>query len=113
MANVMELVSRLDSGQAQGLAAELAARRGAPLTLDAGAVENVSALAIEVIIAAARQWALDGQAFALAGRSARFAETCAVLGLDPERPWCCIDFPADQGAVCAASASAASLAGDA
>lgn len=87
MARVLKLVTRLDSAQAQALAADLCARRGKPLLLDISAVETVSALALEVIIAAARQWALDGQEFALTGRSARFTETCTTLGLAPDCPW--------------------------
>ena len=87
MVRVLKLVSRLDSAQAQPLAADLCARRGRALQLDVSAVESISALALEVIIAAARQWALDGQEFALTGRSARFAETCTLLGLEPASPW--------------------------
>lgn len=87
MVRVLKLVSRLDSAQAQPLAADLCARRGRALQLDVSAVESISALALEVIIAAARQWALDGQDFALTGRSTRFAETCTLLGLAPANPW--------------------------
>ena len=87
MARALKLATRLDSAQAQGLAADLCARRGKALQLDISPVETVSALALEVIIAAARQWALDGQDFGLTGRSARFAEACTRLGLAPQAPW--------------------------
>ena len=87
MAGVLKLATRLDSAQAQRLAADLCARRGKPLQLDISAVETISALALEVIIAAARQWARDGHDLTLTGRSARFAETCTTLGLAPQSPW--------------------------
>ena len=81
------LPSRLDSSGAPPLALTLTARRGAALRLDASGVEVIGALAFEVIIAAGRQWGIDGQCFATGRLSDRYLESCDALGLRPDAPW--------------------------
>jgi anti-anti-sigma regulatory factor len=81
------LPARLDSSGAIPLVQALQMRRGQPLCLDASEVEVIGALALEVIIAAARQWAADDQPFSLAAPSKRFCATCTSLGLCSDAPW--------------------------
>lgn len=81
------LPRRLDSSGAPGLAQALIARRGAALVLDASEVEVIGALALEVLIAAGRQWAADAQPISIIAPSERFQSACATLGLMPLTPW--------------------------
>lgn len=81
------LPDRLDSSAAPGLAMALLDRIGKPLVLDAGQVEVIGALALEVIIAGGRQWELDGQSLTIIEPSARFAAACQTLGLPCDGPW--------------------------
>lgn len=87
MEDVLELAPRLDAGAARRLAGRILERRGRPLALDATAVTMVSALALEVIIAASRQWDVDEQPLMITGCSDVFAAGCTTLGLDPQHPW--------------------------
>ena len=63
------------------------ANRGQTLTLDASEVEVIGALSFEVIIAAGRQWAIDGNPLALGQMSDRYLAACDALGLQAEAPW--------------------------
>ena len=83
------LPARLDTSGARALADMLMAHRGGPLGIDASAVEVVGALAMEVLIAAGRQWQADGHRLAIDGASPRFIAACKVLGLSPQAPWTC------------------------
>lgn len=93
MKNVLELVPRLDAAAARRLARLLMTHRGYPLGLDATAVTVVSALALEVIIAAARQWHEDHQQLTMTGWSDAFAAGCTTLALDPQAPWIAAPIP--------------------
>lgn len=81
------LPDRLDSSAAPGLVTALMDRIGKPLILDAGQVEVIGALALEVIIAGGRQWEADGQSLTIAQPSARFSAACQTLGLLCDAPW--------------------------
>lgn len=81
------LPARLDSSGARLLARALLARRGRPLVICAAGVEQIGALACEVLIAAGRQWAADGQPLAIKAPSDRFRTACATLGLCADAPW--------------------------
>ena len=83
----LALPSRLDSSAAASLLNALLARRGQPLQLDASRVELVGALALEVVIAAGRQWDSDGQPLWIKGPSDRFTSACDALGLNARAPW--------------------------
>lgn len=78
---------RLDSSAAPGLVAALRDRAGRPLILDAGRVEVIGALALEVIIAGGRQWEADGKSLTISQPSARFTAACQALGLNVAAPW--------------------------
>ncbi|NBE09528.1 STAS domain-containing protein [Paragemmobacter ruber] len=81
------LPNRLDSSAAAALAAALLERRGHGLDLDASEVEVMGALAMEVLIAAGRQWSADGQTLAIQAPSLRYAAACEAMGLAPDAPW--------------------------
>lgn len=87
MSERFSLPARLDSSGAAALVPALLAQRGKPLTLDAGGVEVIGARALEVLVAAGRQWALDGQPLQIDAPSERFGAVCATLGLRPDMPW--------------------------
>lgn len=87
MSDVFTLPSRLDSSGALPLMQGLLARRGQPVTLDARGVDLVGALALEVIVAAGRQWAADHQELLIAGPSDRFTAACDAMGLCATAPW--------------------------
>jgi len=83
----LDLPRRFDAVAAKRLIATLGESRGSALEIDASAVENMSALGIEVIISAARQWQADGQPFTLLRQSKRFVGTCHTLGINSNQPW--------------------------
>lgn len=65
MTEIMKLVEKLDRGAAPDLKQQLAARVGAPVEIDGTQVRIIGGLCAQVLTAAARKWAEDGQSFAL------------------------------------------------
>ena len=78
------LAPKLDQKAAIALAEELRARRGADLCLDARDTTHVGALAVQVVLAAARTWARDGRALHLVGVSDACVDQLSLLGFTPE-----------------------------
>lgn len=87
MTERLKLPGRLDSSGAPALVDMLMAHRGGPLTIDASGVEVLGARAMEVLVAAGRQWQADGQPLAIEGASDRYVAACATMGLAPDAPW--------------------------
>lgn len=87
MERIVELPRRFDAAQAQRLVGTLREHRGAALRFDASAVESMSALGLEVLVSAAKQWDADGLPLSVSSPSERFAATCRTLGLQADRPW--------------------------
>lgn len=87
MTERLTLPGRLDSSGAPALVDMLMARRGGPLILDASRVEVMGARAMEVLIAAGRQWQADGHALTIDSASDRYTAACTTLGLLPDAPW--------------------------
>ncbi|WP_041527175.1 STAS domain-containing protein [Paracoccus aminophilus] len=81
--NIVTLASRLDLTEASGLAAALNAHSGQPVTLDAGNVEHLGGLCLQVLLAAARQWRETTCEFAITPRSAPFSDALTIFGVDP------------------------------
>lgn len=77
------LPARFDSAAAQSVTQNLMARRGRPLSVDAGQVEFAGALGIQVLIAARRQWAAGDIAFEVTGISDALRDACRTLGVAP------------------------------
>lgn len=82
-ARVIKLDERLDLRAAAPLAEALGGARGEALVLDAGAVDQIGALAVQVIRSAAQSWALDGQALSFANASTDLVDQLQLLGFDP------------------------------
>lgn len=78
----LALPARLDAGAARRLVAELADWRGRNLQIDAGDVEIVSALSLELLLSAALQCGRDGVEFCIGAASAPFVAACRTLGLE-------------------------------
>ncbi len=82
--SALALVPRLDLSQAGALAAELRAREGAPLELDAGAVTHLGGLGLQLLLAAAADWRARGLPFSIHPRSEAFDEAVTLFGVDPD-----------------------------
>ncbi|MBW7921837.1 MAG: STAS domain-containing protein [Rubellimicrobium sp.] len=78
------LPARLDAAAGRRLACDLRAAIGAPLDVDAGGVDIVSGLSLEVLLAAALQWRRDGQAFGITAVSGPFRRACDTLAIDAQ-----------------------------
>ncbi len=86
-AELVVLPPRLDPAAGLQLRDQLLARRGNDLVLDASGVTSLSALALEVVIAAALRWQVDRRSLRVVGPSTAWEATCNTLGLDPLAPW--------------------------
>lgn len=76
---VLALSGALDVRAAAGLYQSLAAKRGAPLTIDAAQVERLGAQCLQVLLAASRAWRADGHAFAISGMSPAMQEGLRIM----------------------------------
>lgn len=76
------LPPRLDTDEVERLADALQTRRGAPLTLDLSETRFIGALGLQLLIAAARQWAADGAALVLEGVPDSLRRSAAWMGVD-------------------------------
>ena len=79
-AAVLALPAVLDLRAAAGLKADLLALRGRPATLDASAVERLGGLCLQVLLAARKTWAKDGQTLTLTGEAETFQDQWAAFG---------------------------------
>jgi chemotaxis protein CheX len=78
--NSFKLDPRLTAEQAGPLRDSLLSQRGAPLALDAGEVERLGGSCFQVLAAARKTWAADGQPLTFAQPSPAFAAGLALLG---------------------------------
>lgn len=62
------------------LAADLLARRGQDLGLDASGVTRLGGQCLQVLLSARATWQADGHAFTVVAASPEFTETSALLG---------------------------------
>jgi chemotaxis protein CheX len=79
--SILMLSDCLDADAAAPLKDALLQRRGKPIIVDAGQVRRVGAQSLQVLIAAARTWRRDDQAYQVANPSADFLDTMALAGL--------------------------------
>jgi anti-anti-sigma regulatory factor len=78
----MKLATRLDSGAAAALAAELSVHRGTPLRIDASDTELLGTLAQQALASAAVAWRASGHDFLISGVTPRVRAQIEILGLD-------------------------------
>jgi chemotaxis protein CheX len=80
--DVFRLPELLDHAGVATLAASLAARRGAPVVLDASATRFMGGQALQALLAAARAWRNDNIAFQLINATPEFVEQSRLVGAD-------------------------------
>lgn len=78
--NTLKLDPRLTADQAGPLRDGLLAHRGGPLTLDVSEVERLGGPCFQVLAAARKTWAADGQILTFTQPSPAFATGLAVMG---------------------------------
>ena len=83
MTTRITLVAKLDTEAAEELATTLIASRGSDLVLDASAVEQLGAFAVQVLIVAARDWESAGNTLTLEGLPDEIESQLAEFGLPP------------------------------
>lgn len=77
----LHLDDKLDVTKARSLAAALVERRGAPVVVDASAVQHLGAQCAQVLLSARRSWQDAGHDFRFAQPSEAFADGARLLGL--------------------------------
>lgn len=75
------LPDRMDRNGTRLVIQALMAARGDDVAIDGGAVRIVGTPGVQVLLAAARQWAMDGRRLTLAPLSADLAQALDRLGL--------------------------------
>lgn len=83
-ARVINLEERLDLRAATPLAEALSAARGEALMLDAAAVDQIGALAVQVIRSAAQSWSLDGHPLSLVNAATDLVDQLQLFGFDQD-----------------------------
>lgn len=76
------LAPALNSAAAVDLAGELLSVRGRPVVVDAGAVEQLGGLCLQVLLSASRTWAADDVSYALTPASQAIRDQAAIYGAD-------------------------------
>lgn len=84
MTRVVALTGKPDHVSLAAFRDELLEHRGTALSVDVSGVERIGALALEVMMSAARQWKDDGTEFAVIGSSPVLDDICQDLGITPE-----------------------------
>lgn len=85
MMRLLKLEPRLDATAAERVLDQVVALHGQPVTIDAGDVIRVSTLGIQVLLAAAKEWASSGIPFNVTPHSDEFATALRILGIAPEK----------------------------
>ena len=80
MPDALILPDILDLKAAAPLKAELMARRGRDLVLDASGVQRLGGLCLQVLLSAARTWDVDGVNLRLGSVSQAWSEQSAAFG---------------------------------
>jgi chemotaxis protein CheX len=79
----MRLARNLDTNAAAPLWAELSQHRAEAVTIDAGEVERLGGLCLQVLIAAALAWRAANKEFRIVNASPAFAEAARRMGAEP------------------------------
>jgi chemotaxis protein CheX len=81
---VYSLPAVMDSTFARKLHADILTMRGAPVNVDAGSVERVSTLCLQVLLSAARTWQAEGLGFSVDQPSDSMKGAFKLLGMENE-----------------------------
>lgn len=79
-ASPLMLAPILDLNAAAPLRADLLARQGQPIVLDASQVQRLGGLSLQVLLAARAAWSVDGHDFTLSNPSPAFLEAVGLFG---------------------------------
>lgn len=83
-ARVLRLPARMNYAAADELSEAFEHLRDSPIEVDASDVTHLGAIGLQVLLAARKQWQLDGVSFRLTGASAAFVDSLNLLGVQPE-----------------------------
>jgi len=86
MIYAFQLPQKLDSDAADDLLQSLRSMTRQSIEIDASNVSALGALCAQVLLSAARQWALDGYSFKIILPSKVFLDDMTLLGLKPHLP---------------------------
>jgi chemotaxis protein CheX len=81
----LQLPEVLDLTAAAPLAQSILSRRGAELKVDASKVRRVGAQCLQVLLAAAATWKMDGVRLSLTKPTEEFLEGSRLLGIQVDR----------------------------
>lgn len=84
MAKTVSLAAKLDTATAADLRTEIAAADGDDLIFDAGAVEHLGGLCLELLISTARLWQASGHAVSFENIPKQMADDLTQFGLTPD-----------------------------
>ena len=73
----------LDLAAAAPLTERLLAARGSDLSIDASEVLRLGGQCLQVLLAAAKTWSVDGASFEIAKPSPEFVDSLARFGIEP------------------------------
>ncbi|ADO42903.1 STAS domain-containing protein [Ketogulonicigenium vulgare] len=79
---LIALPETIDRSAARALADHILQHRGGPVQLDAGAVTRIGGLGAEVLLAAQRQWQVDGQDLQIINWTPAGIAALALLGAE-------------------------------
>lgn len=80
----LKLPEVLDQNGTQAVAMQLLDLLGHALVIDASEIRRLSAVGVEMLVSAHRQWAADSIAFEVTDWSQDALKALSVLGFDPE-----------------------------
>ena len=80
MTQILELDPVLDMNAAAPLKSALLERRGQPIEIDASKVQRLGGLCLQLLLAARRSWADDGQPLEIKPRSEAFTDAMRLFG---------------------------------
>ncbi|MEM0946022.1 MAG: STAS domain-containing protein [Pseudomonadota bacterium] len=81
----LQLSEKLDLRASLDLLADLRARRGSDLAIDAGHVQHLGAHAVQTLLVAADSWARDGNKLVVENLTDAARGHLSILGLRPEQ----------------------------
>jgi chemotaxis protein CheX len=83
MTSIIQLDARLDLRAATALAGTIRDHDGSPLGIDAGQVQHLGALCLQILLATAASWRARGLPLSVTPRSQAFDTTLGQFGIAP------------------------------